>query len=101
VVVAGFAAGPQPFRNGTGWGLTYRKHNQTNVYKIDVCRTSDSKIIGFVLWRYYKKHEESLLAKVEREMVRQGVARGAGPPKPKLDTPRRHAAWRVAGLRGQ
>ena len=29
-------------------------------------------LIGaFVLWRYYKKHEESLLAKAEREMARQ------------------------------
>jgi membrane protein DedA with SNARE-associated domain len=27
-------------------------------------------VIGFVLWRYYKKHEESLLAKAEREMSR-------------------------------
>jgi membrane protein DedA with SNARE-associated domain len=27
--------------------------------------------IGFVLWRYYKKHEESLLANAEREMSRQ------------------------------
>jgi membrane protein DedA with SNARE-associated domain len=26
--------------------------------------------IGFVLWRYYKKHEESLLANAEREMSR-------------------------------
>jgi hypothetical protein len=26
---------------------------------------------GFVLWRYYKKHEESLLAAAEREMARQ------------------------------
>jgi hypothetical protein len=24
-----------------------------------------------VLWRYYKKHEENLLAKAEREMARQ------------------------------
>jgi membrane protein DedA with SNARE-associated domain len=29
-------------------------------------------VIGFVFWRYYKKHEETLLAKAEREMVRQG-----------------------------
>jgi membrane protein DedA with SNARE-associated domain len=28
-------------------------------------------VIGFVLWRYYKKHEETLLAKAEREMARQ------------------------------
>ena len=28
-------------------------------------------IAGFVLWRYYKKHEENLLAKAEREMARQ------------------------------
>jgi hypothetical protein len=27
-------------------------------------------VIGFVLWRYYKKHEENLLAKAEREMAR-------------------------------
>jgi hypothetical protein len=26
---------------------------------------------GYALWRYYKKHEESLLAKAEREMARQ------------------------------
>jgi hypothetical protein len=26
---------------------------------------------GYALWRYYKKHEESLLAKAEREMERQ------------------------------
>jgi hypothetical protein len=26
---------------------------------------------GFMLWRYYKRHEESLLAKAEREMERQ------------------------------
>jgi hypothetical protein len=29
-------------------------------------------VTGFVLWRYYKKHEETLLAKAEREMVRLG-----------------------------
>ena len=29
-------------------------------------------IAGFVLWRYYKKHEENLLAKAEDEMARQG-----------------------------
>ena len=28
-------------------------------------------VFGFVFWRYYKKHEEALLAKAEREMVRQ------------------------------
>jgi membrane protein DedA with SNARE-associated domain len=28
-------------------------------------------VASFVLWRYYKKHEESLLAKAEREMARQ------------------------------
>jgi membrane protein DedA with SNARE-associated domain len=28
-------------------------------------------IVGFVLWRYYKNHEESLLAKAELEMERQ------------------------------
>jgi membrane protein DedA with SNARE-associated domain len=28
-------------------------------------------IAVFVLWRYYKKHEEGLLAKAEREMARQ------------------------------
>ena len=28
-------------------------------------------IVGFVLWRYYKNHEESLLAKAELEMARQ------------------------------
>jgi membrane protein DedA with SNARE-associated domain len=28
-------------------------------------------VIGFVLWRYYKKHEETLLAKAEREMARR------------------------------
>jgi hypothetical protein len=28
-------------------------------------------VIGFVLWRYCKKHEEILLAKAEREMARQ------------------------------
>jgi membrane protein DedA with SNARE-associated domain len=28
-------------------------------------------VIGFVLWRYYKKHEETPLAKAEREMARQ------------------------------
>jgi membrane protein DedA with SNARE-associated domain len=28
--------------------------------------------LGFVFWRYYKKHEETLLAKAEREMARQG-----------------------------
>ena len=28
-------------------------------------------VFAFVLWRYYKKHEEALLAKAEREMVRQ------------------------------
>jgi hypothetical protein len=27
-------------------------------------------VFGFVFWRYYKKHEEGLLAKAEREMVR-------------------------------
>ena len=27
-------------------------------------------VIGFVSWRYYKKHEETLLAKAEREMAR-------------------------------
>jgi hypothetical protein len=26
-------------------------------------------IIGFALWRYYKKNEENLLAKAEREMA--------------------------------
>jgi membrane protein DedA with SNARE-associated domain len=29
-------------------------------------------IAGVVLWRYYKRHEENLLAKAEREMARQG-----------------------------
>jgi membrane protein DedA with SNARE-associated domain len=29
-------------------------------------------ILIFVLWRYYKKNEEALLAKAEREMARQG-----------------------------
>jgi hypothetical protein len=28
-------------------------------------------IVGFVLWRYYKNHEESLLAQAELEMARQ------------------------------
>jgi hypothetical protein len=28
-------------------------------------------VIGFVLWRYYKKHEEILLAEAERELARQ------------------------------
>jgi membrane protein DedA with SNARE-associated domain len=28
-------------------------------------------IAGFVLWRYYKRHEENLLAEAEREMARQ------------------------------
>jgi membrane protein DedA with SNARE-associated domain len=28
-------------------------------------------VIGFVLWRYYKKHEETLLARAEREMAQQ------------------------------
>ena len=28
-------------------------------------------VAGFVLWRYYKKHEEKLLATAEREMARQ------------------------------
>ena len=28
-------------------------------------------VFAFVFWRYYKKHEEALLAKAEREMVRQ------------------------------
>jgi multidrug resistance efflux pump len=28
-------------------------------------------IAGFLLWRYYKNHEESLLAKAELEMARQ------------------------------
>jgi len=28
-------------------------------------------VAGFMLWRYYKKHEENLLAKAEREMARQ------------------------------
>ena len=28
-------------------------------------------IVGFLLWRYYKTHEESLLAKAELEMARQ------------------------------
>jgi hypothetical protein len=28
-------------------------------------------IVGFVLWHYYKNHEESLLAKAELEMARQ------------------------------
>jgi membrane protein DedA with SNARE-associated domain len=28
-------------------------------------------VIGFVFWRYYKKHEETLLAKAEHEMARQ------------------------------
>jgi hypothetical protein len=27
--------------------------------------------VGFVMWRYYKNHEESLLAKAELEMKRQ------------------------------
>jgi membrane protein DedA with SNARE-associated domain len=29
-------------------------------------------IAGVILWRYFKKHEENLLAKAERELVRQG-----------------------------
>ena len=29
-------------------------------------------VFAFVFWRYYKKHEEALLAKAEREMVRLG-----------------------------
>ncbi len=29
-------------------------------------------VLIFVLWRYYKKHEEALLAKAEREMAQQG-----------------------------
>jgi hypothetical protein len=29
-------------------------------------------IVGFILWRYYKKHEESLLATAERKMAQQG-----------------------------
>jgi membrane protein DedA with SNARE-associated domain len=28
-------------------------------------------LVGFLLWRYYKNHEESLLAKAELEMARQ------------------------------
>jgi hypothetical protein len=30
-------------------------------------------VIGFASWRYYKKHKETLLAKAEREMARQGA----------------------------
>ena len=28
-------------------------------------------VTGFVAWRYYKKHEETLLARAEREMARK------------------------------
>jgi hypothetical protein len=47
--------------------------------------------LGFVLWRYFKSHEDNLLSKAELEMAKHSRCRSAMPRKDR-------AVWHQSGM---